>query len=380
MPLIGSKSRSFVLLAASALFSLPLLAEVSSRYEEWRSGPVQWIMTSPEQKEWKGLKSDEDASRFIDLFWARRDPTADTPRNEYREEFDRRVKFADEKYIEPKKRGAMTDRGRVFIVLGQSTKAGTELSKSTRMNSSSGEGVDPTAGRTLGARETWLWEGADAQRFKMSKIEVVFIENPYSKAVIRDTQRNDWFRASTVAIESAVVKPDLKEVPSWAIQGGLEPKIVVPFEPARKTTTTVSSTETVEAVKGEAGASRLTLVEDAGAINPGASKDPFASATPMTTFKRSTSLGWAVQYCPPGGSAPTISYLVRIAGGEGVDFATPPKKTQPDALRAIPGCYALRGVIPLSSVAAGDYQLTLMFDDLSTGKDFELRQNFTVVE
>lgn len=52
-------------------------------------------------------------------FWARRDPLPATAINEFRDRFFERVKIATEQYKEGARAGWETDRGRVYIVLGQ---------------------------------------------------------------------------------------------------------------------------------------------------------------------------------------------------------------------------------------------------------------------
>ncbi len=55
------------------------------------------------------------------LFWRARDPKPETPENEFRREFVRRVAFADEHFIDGPTRGSLTDRGMVFVLLGPPT-------------------------------------------------------------------------------------------------------------------------------------------------------------------------------------------------------------------------------------------------------------------
>ena len=55
-------------------------------------------MTRDEQKKWRAVSTDEQAQEFIDLFWARRDPTPGTYVNEYKQEYDARVKYAFAKH------------------------------------------------------------------------------------------------------------------------------------------------------------------------------------------------------------------------------------------------------------------------------------------
>ena len=52
-------------------------------------------------------------------FWKKRDPTPSTELNEVKEEFFKRVQYANENFGTPTKRGWETDRGRVYITYGQ---------------------------------------------------------------------------------------------------------------------------------------------------------------------------------------------------------------------------------------------------------------------
>jgi len=63
------------------------------------------------------LSNDEERDQFIEQFWLRRDPTPDTPENEYKEEHYRRIAYSNE-HFPAGKPGWMTDRGRIYIVFG----------------------------------------------------------------------------------------------------------------------------------------------------------------------------------------------------------------------------------------------------------------------
>lgn len=93
-----------------------------------------------------------------DAFWARRDPIAATPINEFREQFFQRVRFAAENFGEPGRPGWQTDRGEVFIVLGAPDQV-----------------RERTAGRSvLGAQATgveWLYESTAAGRLHLLFVE-----------------------------------------------------------------------------------------------------------------------------------------------------------------------------------------------------------------
>src|ERR1700686_3742622 len=105
-------------LAATILagMSMTALAGVSLAKRSWADGPVQFLMTKEEKAVWLVLDSDAAADDFIALFWARRDPRPAPPRNEFREDFEARVKFADDQFSVGNSKGSMSDRGRIVVV------------------------------------------------------------------------------------------------------------------------------------------------------------------------------------------------------------------------------------------------------------------------
>ena len=123
-------------------------AQLSKEYSDFGSGPATWIMTNEEKAQWKTVKTDADAKAFVDLFWARRDPTPGTPRNEFKETFNQRVEYADQHFAANRTRGSMTDPGRVLIVLGPPT----------RMTSSQASNNTPEKFDTAGPRGTGALE------------------------------------------------------------------------------------------------------------------------------------------------------------------------------------------------------------------------------
>ena len=88
--------------------------------EIWSTSPAfQILAADQEREEWGRLRSDEERSAFIERFWKRRDPDPETEANEYRAAVIRRIAFADRYFKVPNElRGSMSDRGRVFVLLG----------------------------------------------------------------------------------------------------------------------------------------------------------------------------------------------------------------------------------------------------------------------
>jgi len=94
-----------------------LKQELGSTYKKWLNQDVRWIISPEELSTFKQLSNDEERDQFIEQFWLRRDPTPDTPENEYKEEHYRRIAYANE-HFPAGKPGWMTDRGRTYIVYG----------------------------------------------------------------------------------------------------------------------------------------------------------------------------------------------------------------------------------------------------------------------
>ena len=103
--------------ATGAVLTSSAFAGISPALDLGKS-PAQFLMTDAEQAEWKNVQTDDQAKAFADLFWARRDPTPTTPANEFKDEYNRRVAFADKNFSVRKTKGSMTDRGMVLIVVG----------------------------------------------------------------------------------------------------------------------------------------------------------------------------------------------------------------------------------------------------------------------
>src|SRR2546422_7515470 len=97
--------------------------------KDWGKGPVKWIMTDEEEKEWKKLRTDEERAAFVKSFWEKRDPTPGTPENEYQVIFWKKVEEAEKAFkTQTTDYGSLTDRGRVYLLIGPPAK----MDKDTR--------------------------------------------------------------------------------------------------------------------------------------------------------------------------------------------------------------------------------------------------------
>lgn len=80
---------------------------------------ISLIANSQELDKLKDLKSLEDRIRAFNEFWVGRDPTVGTARNEVKEEFYRRVDYANRQFKGLRREGWRTDRGRIYIMHGE---------------------------------------------------------------------------------------------------------------------------------------------------------------------------------------------------------------------------------------------------------------------
>ncbi len=93
--------------------------------ERWADGPMQWLLTAEEKRAWSQLSSGAERAEFIDKFWESHNPRPGTGDNTFRTGVERRIAFADANYVQDeKRRGSLTDRGMVFVLLGPPTYIG----------------------------------------------------------------------------------------------------------------------------------------------------------------------------------------------------------------------------------------------------------------
>ncbi len=81
---------------------------------------VTYIISPKEREVFLEMPDNRDRDIFIEGFWKLRDPTPGTPENEYREEIVKRFEHVN-KYFKAGRPGWMTDRGRIWMILGEPT-------------------------------------------------------------------------------------------------------------------------------------------------------------------------------------------------------------------------------------------------------------------
>jgi GWxTD domain-containing protein len=208
--------RNFLTAVAVTAVSATALADLSGQYLDWGRGAAQYLMTSEEAATWKTIKSDDEAKAFIALFWARRDPTPDTPHNEYRADIEARIKYANEQFNREKVPGALTDRGRTLVLYGPPTRV-DRVAPARNPNTDINSDLQRDA-EAAQATQRWVYEDAKTKDvFGISKAELRFVDRDgEGDALTLEPSRVNLKKAHERAIKSALVQPNLTVAPTFA--------------------------------------------------------------------------------------------------------------------------------------------------------------------
>ncbi|MDP9192038.1 MAG: GWxTD domain-containing protein [Acidobacteriota bacterium] len=268
-------------LSAIAVATLAFNAfALSAEYSDWGRGPAQFLMTKEEAAKWKNISGDDDAKAFVALFWARRDATPDTPRNEFREEFERRVAMADKSFLSDKKRGALSDRGKVLILFGPPKKVevaggqrqaalpgmpggGTTSSDTSAANPYAIGGSDETT-----AGQLWLYEGDDARAlFGLARAQLRFVDRQGKSDFVLERGGPDVGSAQRKAITRSLAQPNLTVAPNFAAAAA--PAAAMPVLAIPAPVQTELTTESLKAAVAEMKAAASNPWEKKGFVTWG---------------------------------------------------------------------------------------------------------------
>jgi len=122
-------SRKIVLFLSILIFLFSLSIESSTakkkpkdlpeKHRKWLEEEVNYIIKSRERDVFLQLETDKEREIFIEAFWKQRDPSPGSPENEFRKEHYRRIAYVNKFFgRETTRPGWMTDRGRIYIILG----------------------------------------------------------------------------------------------------------------------------------------------------------------------------------------------------------------------------------------------------------------------
>lgn len=120
--------KKYLLFLIIASFSFPSLGleekraiyELPQNFKKWLDEEVGYIISNREREVFLQLETDRERELFVEAFWKHRDPTPGTPENESKKEHYSRINYANRKFGRAaSKAGWRSDRGRIYIILGE---------------------------------------------------------------------------------------------------------------------------------------------------------------------------------------------------------------------------------------------------------------------
>jgi GWxTD domain-containing protein len=131
---------------------LCLLALVAVAYAEDKYiDHIKILMTEQEKAEFKKLKSDSEKQKFVDDFWAKRDPSPGTPENEYKTNFENNLQQVNDRMKD--KKAFESDLGQTLLLLGPPSDQKDEGGKSSGYNTESDEDTGGAPGKKI-----WIYK------------------------------------------------------------------------------------------------------------------------------------------------------------------------------------------------------------------------------
>jgi GWxTD domain-containing protein len=175
-----------LLLAVSALGADDLL--------KWNKTPEAYYMTAEEKAEWKSVSTPEQAQKFIDEYYRKRG-------EQFRKDVRTRMELADQQFKLDKTRGSLTQRGRVWMILGKPTRARTNRDTDMTLNESTGAFANIERKGLMAI--DWVYEkGALDPELKAPELKITF-QIDMSKGA--ETIENPGFAEPTVSRMAEII-------------------------------------------------------------------------------------------------------------------------------------------------------------------------------
>lgn len=201
-------SRLSLLVALGVIAALPASAALE-KYKDWDKGPeFQYFATDDDRAAWKKVATDADAEAFVALFWARRDPDLKSPQNEFKGRIEALVKYADERFALRGRRGALSERGRVLVIMGPPK----QVIPRDRTPSSAAEA--PAAGGRI-TQYAFIYEDDKLPSWTdLKRIEIV-VEVDQGRGSETMMDAGKFAALQKKAVQAALVHPELTAPPVY---------------------------------------------------------------------------------------------------------------------------------------------------------------------
>ncbi len=176
-----------------------------NKYEDWLKKEVKLIISSEGEKKFKALKTDKEKDKFIELFWAKRDPSPQTKENEFKEEWHKRLEYVNKNFNYGPQRGINSDMGKVYMLLGPPTQS-KGLAGGRRGSSIGGSQMEVPP-------QTWVYH-AMPDLGLIEPFRVTFRQYQYGYDLEYQTPQN-ILRAMEIFPKIVLFSADLKELPKF---------------------------------------------------------------------------------------------------------------------------------------------------------------------
>lgn len=196
-------SSLFLIIFLFSSFSSSLFAK-KDKYDKWLKEEVFLIITKDEEKAFKELKTDKERDEFIAIFWAKRDPTPLTEENEFKDLYYKRLEYVNKTFTYGSRKGARSDMGRVYVLLGQPSQRYTDTSVKSIMS----EGAIPSQ------PEVWLYPPMPELGF-LESFKIYFVDRQYGYEIDASLTQPKIIQLLMTVPLKYIVNPGLKEVPKY---------------------------------------------------------------------------------------------------------------------------------------------------------------------
>ncbi len=256
-----------------------------AKYKDWPKSSEAYFLTPAEREEWSKIKSDEEAEKFISLYWAKRG-------TRFRDEVSRRIAAADEQFKMRRQKGSESVRGRLLITLGPPSRVLQERAQERESVSPPESGTSTetlfSSGRSV-FTQTWVYE--------KDRVDPAWNVSELRVRISVDPQRGSDELTIGAAVERVIAKVAEKSIvnPSGGTVGAAP--AVKPVVPAAATGPAVPPAPVAATLPAATrSALEALLKEKKGETSPSFWAGPFRSI-PGESF-------YALQFYIPGDKAP----------------------------------------------------------------------------
>ena len=337
--------------------ALPAAAQLE-KFKDWDKSPeFTYYATDDDRKAWQAVKTDEEADKFYNLFWGRRHPNYKAQaQNVFKLKFDALVAEADKHFTLGKKRGALTERGKVLILLGVPKAMPSKMESS--LNTGAGASASDTEGRFLGTagggttiRTQFQYEAAQLPEWTGLKTLVLTFTTDQTALTESVDKPADVKRLWKKAVTAALVNPDMTQPPVYKTREQFEAEqkaaTEAAAEAARGPVLSAPVRETLEALLGKETQGDLTVFPLA--FSDKATRLTFQMAVPAAAL--------ASAPADAAAPAPALKVAVLVKSKDGKDVA---RREEAAVLQKSKGDSFLDMTLPAEP---GDYELAVVLLD-----------------